>query len=289
MTKKSLFDNIIECLDEISVKKKTASISPEVLNDFMTAAKPEFTQTPSQQHSANRQSGQPDGSGSSHYQHHNRHEQQPQQEQHIRNQPVAKAVHVATPIQKVDVENLNFDELCSVTMNCHLCRLHTQRTQVVFGEGNPQAELMFIGEGPGQEEDLHGRPFVGPAGQLLDKMIIAMQFTREEVYIANVVKCRPPGNRAPEPDEANQCLPYLEKQIQLINPKVIVLLGAVAMRYVMKKEGISRERGSWQEYHGIKVMPTYHPAYLLRNPSAKKDVWSDLQQVMQVFGKTPKK
>jgi DNA polymerase len=283
MTKKSLFDNIIECLDEISVKKKTASISPEVLNDFMTAAKPEFTQTPSQPHNRH------DENVSSHYVQRDRHEQQPQQEHYTRNQPAAKAVHVTAPIQKVDVENLNFDELCSVTMNCHLCRLHTQRTQVVFGEGNPQAELMFIGEGPGQEEDLHGRPFVGAAGQLLDKMIIAMQFTREEVYIANVVKCRPPGNRAPEPDEANQCLPYLEKQIQLINPKVIVLLGAVAMRYVIKKEGISRERGSWQEYHGIKVMPTYHPAYLLRNPSAKKDVWSDLQQVMQVFGKTPKK
>jgi uracil-DNA glycosylase family 4 len=250
MTKKCLFDDIIECMNTLQEKNKKASVKPEILNEFM-----------SQRSIAPAQSG------------------------------MSSDVHhrAAPPLQQVDVANVNLEELRAITANCHLCRLHKQRSSVVFGEGDPHAVLMFIGEGPGQEEDRQGRPFVGDAGQLLDKMIVSMQFSRAEVFIANVVKCRPPGNRVPDPEEANQCLPYLEQQIRLINPKVIVLLGAVALRYIMKKEGISRERGNWQDYYGIKVMPTYHPAYLLRNPSAKKDVWSDLQQVMQIFGKVHSK
>ena len=133
---------------------------------------------------------------------------------------------------------------------------------------------------------LQGRPFVGPAGQLLDRMILAMQFTREEVYIANVVKCRPPHNRNPEPEEADACRGYLARQIELIQPEVIVVLGAVAARFLLqRREGITRLRGHWLGYNGIPVMPTFHPSYLLRDPSGKRLAWSDLQQVMKVFGK----
>ena len=144
---------------------------------------------------------------------------------------------------------------------------------------------MFIGEGPGADEDAQGIPFVGRAGELLTKMIKAMTFDRSEVYIANIVKCRPPENRNPSDEEAEVCIPFLKRQIELVNPKVIVLLGAVPLKYLMGKTGISRMRGTWMEYKGIQVMPTYHPAYLLRNPGAKKDVWQDLQEVMSVLGR----
>ena len=170
-------------------------------------------------------------------------------------------------------------------MSCQKCELAKTRNSVVFGEGNPHARLMFIGEGPGADEDLQGRPFVGKAGQLLDKMIAAMKFTREEVFIANVVKCRPPNNRVPSSDEATACIGYLKRQIELVKPEVIVLLGAVSMRFLLGKTGISKLRGTWQEYNGIPVMPTYHPAFLLRNPGAKADVWKDLQAVMSRLGK----
>ena len=170
---------------------------------------------------------------------------------------------------------------------CQRCPLHETRTTVVFGEGAGKAELMFIGEGPGYYEDQQGRPFVGKAGDLLTRMIEAMQFTRSEVYIANIVKCRPPNNRNPSPDEATACLPYLHQQIELIQPQVIVLLGAVPLKHLLNKTGIMRCRGTWAEFQGIRVMPTFHPAYLLRNPAAKRDAWQDLQQVMGVFGKKP--
>ena len=171
-------------------------------------------------------------------------------------------------------------------LSCRGCPLCEQRTNVVFGEGDPHARLMFIGEGPGFDEDRLGRPFVGKAGQLLDKMIAAMQFTRESVYICNIVKCRPPGNRVPMPEEAESCLPYLKAQIALVSPQVIVLLGATAAHYLLgRQEGITRLRGRWLDYNGIAVMPTYHPAFLLRKPEAKRDAWSDLQQVMAKFNK----
>lgn len=168
---------------------------------------------------------------------------------------------------------------------CVKCGLHKERRNTVFGAGPVNAELMFIGEGPGEDEDIQGLPFVGRAGQLLTKMITAMRFDRNDVYIANIVKCRPPNNRNPSEEEAAQCIPYLEKQIEIIKPKSIVLLGAVPARYILKVEAISKVRGTWQEYKGIRVMPTYHPAYLLRNPAAKKDVWEDLKKVMKFFGK----
>ena len=151
------------------------------------------------------------------------------------------------------------EELREIVLQCQKCPLAPTRHTVVFGEGNPHARLMFVGEGPGEQEDLQGRPFVGPAGQLLDRMILAMQFTREEVYIANVVKCRPPHNRNPEPEEADACRGYLARQIELIQPEVIVVLGAVAARFLLqRREGITRLRGHWLGYNGIPVMPTFH-------------------------------
>ncbi|QSH42564.1 uracil-DNA glycosylase [Lentisphaerota bacterium] len=187
-----------------------------------------------------------------------------------------------------DFSNLDLPSLEKIAQQCTRCQLCQQRNSVVFGEGNPNADLMFIGEGPGFDEDRQGRPFVGKAGMLLTKMINAMQFSREQVYIANIVKCRPPGNRNPLPEEAETCLPFLRRQIDLVQPRVLVLLGAVPLKFLLKKTGIMRSRGHWEEYQSIRVMPTFHPAYLLRNPSAKRDTWQDLQQVMQIFGKAHK-
>lgn len=174
---------------------------------------------------------------------------------------------------------------CAACMNCGLGRT---RTNMVFADGNPHAELMFIGEGPGADEDATGVPFVGRAGELLSRMIAAMTFDRKtETCIANIVKCRPPGNRNPADDEAAACIPYLKRQIAMVNPKVIVLLGAVPLLYLFNLKGIMKLRGRWLDYEGIPVMPTYHPAFLLRNPPAKKDAWTDLQAVMAVFGRKP--
>ena len=169
--------------------------------------------------------------------------------------------------------------------NCTKCRLAGTRTNVVFGVGDPNAELMFIGEAPGRDEDERGEPFVGRAGQLLTDIIKAMKLTREQVYIANVIKCRPPENRNPEPDELDACRPYIRRQVELIQPKVIVTLGRFGLQSLTEKGyGISAVRGQWLDYNGIKLMPTYHPAYLLRTPAAKKDVWSDMKKVMAELG-----
>ena len=165
---------------------------------------------------------------------------------------------------------------------CTRCELHAQRKQAVFARGNPFAELCFVGEGPGADEDAQGEPFVGAAGQLLDKMIGAMGYRRDDVYICNIVKCRPPNNRKPEPSEMAACAPFVTQQIALVKPRVIVALGATAVQGLLgTTEGITRLRGTWKLYKGTAVMPTFHPAYLLRNPAAKRDVWSDLQEVMQ--------
>lgn len=174
--------------------------------------------------------------------------------------------------------------------NCKLCKLSKGRTHIVFGEGNPKAELMFVGEGPGETEDLQARPFVGRAGKLLDKMIEAMGVKREDVYIANIVKCRPPENRVPEDEEMNTCTPFLLEQIAAVRPKVVVALGKTASQSLLKTETpISELRGKLQKFAGIQLVPTYHPAYLLRNPSAKKDCWADLQVAIKILGwKAPK-
>jgi uracil-DNA glycosylase len=169
---------------------------------------------------------------------------------------------------------------------CARCKLSQKRTKVVFGVGNPRAELVFVGEGPGEDEDLSGEPFVGKAGQLLTKMIEAMGFRREDVYIANVVKCRPPGNRNPEPDEIEACEPFLKAQLAAIQPKVIVALGKFAAHTLLRETTpISKLRGRWSEYAGVRLMPTFHPAYLLRSPEEKKKAWEDLQLVMKELGK----
>ncbi|HVZ19343.1 MAG TPA: uracil-DNA glycosylase [Terriglobales bacterium] len=176
--------------------------------------------------------------------------------------------------------------------DCTRCRLHAQgRKQIVFGVGNPEADLMFVGEGPGADEDQQGEPFVGRAGQLLNKMIEAMGLKREQVYIANVVKCRPPGNRTPERDECDTCSPFLYRQIDVIKPKAIVALGAVAAKTLLGiNETMANMRGQWFDYRGTKLRVTYHPAYLLRDPRQKGEAWKDLQEVMKYLGlEVPKK
>jgi DNA polymerase len=165
--------------------------------------------------------------------------------------------------------------------DCTRCRLCEGRTNIVFGVGSPRAPLMFVGEGPGADEDARGEPFVGRAGQLLTRIIESMGFRREEVYIANVVKCRPPDNRTPRPDEIATCAPFLFRQIQSIRPRVVVCLGTPAVQTVLgTRATISGLRGAFREVDGIRIMPTYHPAYLLRNPNAKKDVWEDMKKVV---------
>jgi DNA polymerase len=165
---------------------------------------------------------------------------------------------------------------------CVRCKLHKGRHTLVFGVGNPQARLMFVGEAPGEDEDLKGEPFVGKAGQLLTKMIEAMGLRREDVYICNTVKCRPPNNRNPEPDELAACEPFLKGQLASVKPEVIVTLGKFAAQALLREQTpITRLRGQWREYEGIPVMPTFHPAYLLRSPQEKGKVWDDLQAVMK--------
>lgn len=184
-------------------------------------------------------------------------------------------------------KEMTMKSLEETVAKCTRCKLHKGRLNTVFGSGSLNAELMFIGEGPGKDEDEQGLPFVGKAGQLLTKMINAMQFKRPEVYIANIVKCRPPNNRNPEDDEIKECSLYLQKQIEFIQPKVLVLLGAVPVKALFGKTGITKFHGVWCEYMGIKTMPTFHPAYLLRNPEAKRDAWEDLKKVMEAFHKKP--
>lgn len=170
---------------------------------------------------------------------------------------------------------------------CVKCKeLARCRHTVVFGVGNVHAELMFIGEAPGHNEDMQGEPFVGRAGELLTKIILAMGFQRSDVYITNVIKCRPPENRTPLPEEIENCLPYLLSQIELIKPKVIVALGAVALRGLLDVQlGITKMRGHWYTFRDVPIMPTFHPAYLLRNPAAKKEVWEDMKEVVKKLGR----
>jgi uracil-DNA glycosylase len=172
-----------------------------------------------------------------------------------------------------------------ITPNCTRCKLHKARTNIVFGVGNPKADLVFVGEGPGRDEDAQGEPFVGRAGKLLTQMIEAMGLRRQDVYICNVVKCRPPENRLPEKDEIETCSPFLLRQLGVIAPKVICCLGSCSAQTMLQTtQGISRFRGEWFDFRGSKLIATYHPAYLLRNPAAKGEVWKDLQKVMALLG-----
>jgi uracil-DNA glycosylase len=221
-------------------------------------------------------------------------------------QPVKLTAPIPQPAKKLDVfprssEVSLFDSMNKVANDslpailadigdCTRCKLHRGRTKLVFGDGNPKADLVFVGEGPGRDEDMQGLPFVGRAGKLLTQMIEAMGLQRQDVYICNVVKCRPPENRTPEKDEVETCSPFLLRQLDAISPKVIVCLGSVAAQTLLEtNRGISHFRGEWLDFRGRKLMATYHPAYLLRNPNAKGEVWKDLQKVMAVLGLQGKK
>jgi DNA polymerase len=188
------------------------------------------------------------------------------------------------------IENDTLEHIRADIGDCTRCKLHKGRTNIVFGVGSMKAELVFVGEGPGHDEDLKGEPFVGRAGKLLTQMIEAMGLRRQDVYICNVVKCRPPENRLPEKDEITTCSPFLYRQIDVIRPKVICCLGSCASQTLLQTtQGISRFRGEWFDFRGSKLIATYHPAYLLRNPNAKGEVWKDLQKVMSVLGLQPKR
>lgn len=174
----------------------------------------------------------------------------------------------------------NWEELEQACKNCTKCKLFSNRKNVVIGKGNKNANIMFIGEGPGADEDVQGVPFVGKAGQLMDKAFQAIGIKKEEIYIANIVKCRPPNNRNPEYEEADSCKEYLESQIKLVNPKIIVLLGSVALKNILGKEyGITASRGKWFEKDGMKILPTFHPAALLRDEDKKIDFFKDLKMI----------
>jgi DNA polymerase len=174
--------------------------------------------------------------------------------------------------------------------DCRRCKLHLKRKNIVFGAGNEKAELVFVGEGPGEDEDIEGLPFVGRAGQLLTKIIEAMGMKRSDVYIANIVKCRPPNNRNPESDEIECCFPFLKRQLEAISPLIIVALGTFAAQTLLgSRERVSQMRGRFHSYNGIKVMPTFHPSYLLRNPDEKRVVWEDMKMVMEELKKMGQK
>jgi DNA polymerase len=262
MRKPDIFDEIIQCLKTDGQTGADTSMSAETLSEFLAKSVRKAAAQPRARTVASAPAVQ-----------------QPQTApaQNIQGIPPAYAPDMP------EWESLRTE--CAACMKCGLGRT---RTNMVFADGNPHAELMFIGEGPGADEDATGVPFVGRAGELLSKMIAAMTFDRKtETCIANIVKCRPPGNRNPADDEAAACMPYLKRQIEMVNPKVIVLLGAVPLLYLFNLKGIMKLRGRWLDYNGIPVMPTYHPAFLLRNPPAKKDAWADLQAVMAVFGRKP--
>jgi uracil-DNA glycosylase family 4 len=175
----------------------------------------------------------------------------------------------------------SLEEIRQEVINCRLCPLYKTRKKPVFGEGNPRARLVFVGEAPGREEDIQGLPFVGQAGELLTKIIEAMKLKRKDVYICNVLKCRPPQNRSPLPSEIIACQDYLIQQLELINPRIICCLGKFACSTLIEQDfPITKLRGKFFDFRGIKVMPTFHPAYLLRNPSAKRLVWEDMQKIM---------
>jgi uracil-DNA glycosylase len=196
--------------------------------------------------------------------------------------PGVQAVHLPLEPAPDPLAKLSLPELEAVAKRCTACRLQRGRTHVVFGVGNPHAELMFAGEAPGRDEDLQGEPFVGRAGQLLTRIIEAIGMQRQDVYIANVIKCRPPNNRNPEADEIAHCEPYLIRQIALVQPRLIVALGTFAAQTLLKtKLPISQLRGRFHTYQGVKLMPTFHPAFLLRNPERKRAVWEDMQMVQR--------
>lgn len=197
---------------------------------------------------------------------------------------------LTAPPVRIQKSSESFEEIWADIGDCTRCPLHQERTNIVHTDGNRKARLMFVGEAPGADEDAQARPFVGRAGQLLTKIIEAIGLKREEVLIGNVNRCRPPGNRPPTPEEASMCKPFLLREIAAVQPEVIVVLGNSAMRNLLDiKQGITRVRGQFQDYNGVKVMPTFHPAYLLRDPSKKKETWEDLKKVRDYLDTTRKR
>ncbi len=197
--------------------------------------------------------------------------------------PIAQGPSLFEAVERIEGDTL--ERIREDIGDCTRCRLHRHRSNIVYGVGNPKAELVFIGEGPGHDEDVQGIPFVGRAGKLLTQMIDAMGLRREDVYICNVIKCRPPENRNPEKDEIATCSPFLLRQLAVIAPKVIVCLGNIAAQTLLgTHKSISQFRGQWLDFRGSRLIATYHPAYLLRNPAAKGEVWNDLKKVMGVLG-----
>jgi DNA polymerase len=193
-----------------------------------------------------------------------------------------KATVLSSTLSSLPTNVLTLEEIRRELGECHRCKLHHTRRTLVFGEGNAKATLMFVGEGPGYDEDVQGKPFVGKAGQLLTKIIQSIHLQREEVYITNIVKCRPPQNRNPEPDEIDHCNPFLLKQIDAIQPQIICALGTFAAQTLLKTDTkITALRGRFYEFKGIKIIPTYHPAYLLRNPERKREVWEDMKRISE--------
>ena len=271
MPEKTFYDEIVDCLRLTRRSTPSVSVSEEVMKEFMTdlprrmPSGPEIASKPDIPPAFPENPVKPGPAGSS------------------------AGVSQAKGFSAAEIAEMNWEELSAAVAGCRACKLCGTRKNTVFGSGARKAKLLFFGEGPGADEDAQGMPFVGRAGELLTKMINAMQFSREEVYICNTIKCRPPNNRNPEPDETYACRAYAERQIELVKPEVIVILGSVALRFLFPNlyGGIRSLRGKWQEYRGIKVMPTYHPAYLLRNPASKAETWKDLQQVMAHFGRTP--
>jgi DNA polymerase len=205
----------------------------------------------------------------------------------VSDQPVPPLVSFG-PVLPAEQRRTALEAVRDLIGECQRCQLAQGRNKLVFGVGDPNAQLMFVGEGPGADEDTQGEPFVGRAGQLLNNMIGAMGLNREQVYIANIVKCRPPQNRKPEPDEARTCLPFLERQIEIVRPRVLVALGATAATYLLGMRGsIGAMRGRIHDYRGIQTVVTYHPAFLLRDPTQKKEAWKDLQMAMAALGIKP--
>jgi len=206
--------------------------------------------------------------------------------QPVPNVQPAPIAQISSVIKPADGEN-NATALAALRTeigDCSRCQLHSGRTKLVFGDGNFNAKLVFVGEGPGRDEDLSGVPFVGAAGQLLDKIIVAIGLTRKDVYICNVVKCRPPNNRDPQPIESSTCGPFMRRQLEIIRPEVIVALGRPASHFLLNTNApMGKLRGHFHDLDGMKVMPTYHPAYLLRNASAKRPVWEDMKQVRDLL------
>ncbi|MCJ7552691.1 MAG: uracil-DNA glycosylase [Ignavibacteriaceae bacterium] len=199
-------------------------------------------------------------------------------------EPSQKEVQLFESEQETWETSNSLDELNKLICNCTKCGLHKNRNKFVFGSGNPNADVMVIGEGPGAEEDAQGLPFVGRAGKLLTDILKAIKFERDEVFIANIIKCRPPGNRTPLPDEMDTCIPYLKKQIELIQPKLILCLGLTAAKGLLKqKESLTKLRGKVYEYEGISTMVTFHPAALLRNPNWKRDCWEDVKKFRKLY------